>query len=130
MYRYTVTLYTTCTDEQYFCLQNCTMLYNLTLPTHTCVAHTILGSVVRVYCSPVSVHLYCKLVLTNESPSKITFMNRVIAKIFRHRHPHHHLNCSKLTMSFAMARDVVKRHQSIPYVEYLTLLFQYLSLLY
>ena len=32
---------------------------------------------VSLYCSPVSVHLCCKLVLTNESPSRITFMNRV-----------------------------------------------------
>ena len=64
MYRYTVLLYTTCTDELYFCVQNsykqdtptymnislyvyidCILLYNLTLPTYTCGAHTMLRSV-------------------------------------------------------------------------------------
>ena len=42
VYRYTVLMYTTCTDGLYFCLHNCTLLYNLTLNTHTCGAHTML----------------------------------------------------------------------------------------
>ena len=50
-----------------------------TVYTHLCCTHYawISCSTVRLYCSPVSAHLYCKLVLTNESPSRITFMNRV-----------------------------------------------------
>jgi hypothetical protein len=35
----------------------------------------------KLYCCKfilyISVHQYCKLVLTNESPSKITFMDRI-----------------------------------------------------
>ena len=78
MYRYTVLLYTTCTDGMYFCVHDCKLLYNFTLPTHTCGAHIMLGSVVLLYIyTVVSAHLYCKLVLTNERPSEITFMNRV-----------------------------------------------------
>ena len=55
------------------------LMYNLTLPTHTnCTYYAWISCTdVRLSLSPVSVHLYCKLVLTKESPSKITFMNRV-----------------------------------------------------
>ena len=78
IYRYSVLLYTTCTDGLYFCVHNCTLLYNLTLPG----AHSMLGSVVLCICSSVSIHLFCntrcqcglsrgldKHILTNESPS-------------------------------------------------------------
>ena len=97
MYRYTVLLYTTCTDELYFCVNNsykrdnhthtnivlyinifmyryyctqleymdgisevniCTLLYNLTLPTNTCGAHIMLGSVVLLYVYTVVQSLY------------------------------------------------------------------------
>ena len=43
MYRYS------CADEMYLCVHNCARLYNCTLPTHTCGAHTMLGSVVLLY---------------------------------------------------------------------------------
>ena len=67
MYRYTVPLYTTCTDRLYFCVRNCKLLYNLMLPIHACGEHTWIScTAVCLYCSPVSVHMYCKLVLTND----------------------------------------------------------------
>ena len=53
------------------------------LPTHLWCSHfawIICTAEHCLYCSPVYVHLYFKtwkLMLTNESPSKITFMNRV-----------------------------------------------------
>ena len=49
MYRYTILLYTTCTDGRYFCVHSCTLLNNLRLTTYTCGAHTKLGSVVLLY---------------------------------------------------------------------------------
>ena len=49
MYRYSVLLYASCADEMYFCVHNCALLYNFTLPTHTCGAHSMLGSVVLLY---------------------------------------------------------------------------------
>ena len=60
MYRYTVLLYTTCTDGLYFSVQNCALLYNLTLPTYTHLWCThcawISCTDVHLYFSPVSVH--------------------------------------------------------------------------
>ena len=46
------------------------------LPAHTCGAHYawISCTTVRLYSRPVCVRLYCNLVLTNESSSKITFI--------------------------------------------------------
>ena len=58
MYRYTVLLFTTCTDGLHFCLHNCTLLHNLILPTHTCGAHTMIGSVVLLYVYTVVQSLY------------------------------------------------------------------------
>jgi hypothetical protein len=61
VYRYTVLLDTTCTGGLHFCVHICTLLHNLTLPTHTCCAPTMLGSActpVLLYCSPVTVQLY------------------------------------------------------------------------
>ena len=58
----------------------CTQLYTgVQLGTTLWCTHYawISCTVVYVYCSPVSEHMYCKLVLTNESPSKKTIMNRV-----------------------------------------------------
>jgi hypothetical protein len=71
LYRYTVLLYTSTTE------------------TYTCGAHTMLGSVILLY-------IINKFVPTNESPSKITLMNRFDqSQIFWHR-----LNCCMLTTSF------------------------------
>jgi hypothetical protein len=76
---------------------------------------------VRLYCSPVSVQMYSKLVLTNESPS-ITFLNRVdqsqsllldlpipISPSHHHHHHHQQLNHSMLTTPFPRETDVVKK---------------------
>ena len=58
------------------------------------------------YCSSVSLRLYCKFVPTNESPIKITLMNRVDQSQLRFlgiAPPSHHpcpLNCRMLTTSF------------------------------
>jgi hypothetical protein len=80
VYIYTVLLYTTCTDGLYFCVHKCQLLYKLT-PTYThlwCTHYAWIScTTVRLYSSPVCVRLYCNLVLTNESSSNITFMNRV-----------------------------------------------------
>ena len=77
LYRYTVLLYTSCTDGLYFCVHYCTTWHYLNI--HLWCTHYawISCTAVRLYCSPVSVRLYCQLVLTNESPRKITLMNRV-----------------------------------------------------
>ena len=77
LYRYTVLLYTSCTDGLYFCVHCCTTWHYLNI--HLWCTHYawISCTAVRLYCSPVSVRLYCQLVLTNESPTKIIFMNRV-----------------------------------------------------
>ena len=74
MYRYTILLYTTCTDGLYLCFHTCILLYNLTLPAHFA---RISCTALRLYSSPVSEHMYCKLIMTNESPRKITFMKCV-----------------------------------------------------
>ena len=58
MIRYTVLLYTTCTDGLYFRVHKCTLLYNLTLPKDTCGEHTMLGSVVLLYVYTVVQSLY------------------------------------------------------------------------
>ena len=49
MYRYIVLLNTTYTDGLYFFVKNCALLYNLTLPTQTSGAHTVLVLVVLLY---------------------------------------------------------------------------------
>ena len=59
------------------CCANWNQTYTHSLCTHYA---WISCTVVRLYCSPVTVHINyrtCQFVLTNESPSKITFMNRV-----------------------------------------------------
>ena len=50
-----------------------------TLPTQACCAHTMLGSVVLLYYSPVFVHLcsWTWRILTNESPTNITRLLRI-----------------------------------------------------
>jgi hypothetical protein len=48
LYRYTVLLCTSCTDELYFCVNNYTLMYNLTLPKHTLVVHTLCSD--QLYC--------------------------------------------------------------------------------
>ena len=73
MYRYTVLLYTTCTDGLYFSVQLDTTYAHMWCTHNDWISCTA----VRVYCSSVSVHLCCKIVLTKESTSKITFMNCV-----------------------------------------------------
>ena len=61
--------------------KTCTHLYTaLQLAandTHLWCTHYawISCTTVRLYCSQVSVRLYCQFVLTNYSPSNITFMN-------------------------------------------------------
>jgi hypothetical protein len=70
-------LYTSCTDGLYFFVNCCTTWQYINI--HLWCTHYawISCTAVRLYCSPVSVRLYCQLVLTNESPRKITLMNRV-----------------------------------------------------
>ena len=80
VYIYTELLYTTCTYGLYVCVRNCTLLYKLT-PTYTHLWCThfawISCTTVHLYSILVCVRLYCNLVLTNDSSSKITLMNRV-----------------------------------------------------
>ena len=51
VYRYTV-------HNLYTAVHSCTLPYNLRLPTHTCGAHTMLGSVVLLYVYTVVQSLY------------------------------------------------------------------------
>ena len=104
-----------CTDIMYYCTHNlyiytvplCTQMYtavqlDLTY-THLWCTHAYISCMaVCLHCSPVSVHLYCQLVLTNEIPCKITFMNRFNQSQLRFLGiaPHHKLNHSMLTTSF------------------------------
>ena len=69
----TVLLYTSCTDGLYFCVHYCTTWHYLNI--HLWCTHYawISCTAVQLYCSPVSVRLYCQLVC----PRKITLMNRV-----------------------------------------------------
>ena len=41
---YTALLYTTSGDGLHFCVHNCTLLYKLTLPTHTCLCTLVISS--------------------------------------------------------------------------------------
>ena len=83
-----------CTEILYYCTHctteqmECTSVYTTVLSaqhdttyTHLWCPHYawISCTPVRLYCSPVTVHLYCRTwrILTNEIPSKITFMNCV-----------------------------------------------------
>ena len=77
MYRYTVLLYTTCREGLCFCVHNFTLMYNLTLPTHTCGTHIMLGSVVLLYVYTVVQSVTPILILTNESTTNITGLIRV-----------------------------------------------------
>ena len=75
MYRYNVLLYTTGTDGWYFFVHK---LYTAIHPTN----YTPLWCTNYGWISCTAVHLYCipvyvELILTNEIPSKITFMNHV-----------------------------------------------------
>ena len=51
-------MYTNRTDGLYFCVHNCTLLHNYILPTQTCGAQTMLGSVVLLYVYTVVQSLY------------------------------------------------------------------------
>ena len=73
----TVLLYTSCTDGLYFCVHYCTTWHYLNMHLWCTHYDWISCTAVCLYCSPVSVHLYCQLVLSNECTSKITFMNCV-----------------------------------------------------
>ena len=124
-----------CTDTLYYCTHlvqmDCTCVYKTVhccttwhyLNTHLWCTHyaRISCTTVRLYCSPVSVQMYSKLVLTNESPS-ITFLNRVdqsqsllldlpipISPSHHHHHHHQQLNHSMLTTPFPRETDVVKK---------------------
>jgi hypothetical protein len=120
-YRYTVLLYTTCTDELYVCVHNSykqdihymrthmdialyiyRFLYRHTVLLYYCTHLVKMNSTFVYTTSPVSVRLYFKFVPTNESPSKITLMNRVDQSQLRFLGiaPSLHLNCSRLTTSF------------------------------
>ena len=72
-----------CTNTLYYCTQlvqmDCTYVYK-NLCTHYA---SISCTAVRLYCSPFTEELYCKFVLTNESPSDITFMTDPICFLFR-----------------------------------------------
>ena len=118
----------TCTA---FCHYTCihfewlSLLYILTLATHTHGAHTVLGSVVLlyiyIYLSPVSVHsgtayttaLY-NCTLASASLASVLSTNHRRALIYllhsdwsiRHR-PTHPLNCSMLTQPFCPAERAV-----------------------
>jgi hypothetical protein len=87
-----------CTDILYYCTHllqmNSTFVYTTSL---------------------VSVRLYCKFVPTNESPSKITLMNRVDQSQLRFLDiaPLHHLNCCMLTESFPKGNGRGKK-ESMP----------------
>ena len=61
-----------------YCTQLRTQLYTAVVQLDTTCTHYawISCTVVHLYRTPVSVHLYTELVLTNESPSRITFMSR------------------------------------------------------
>ena len=65
------------------------------------------NSAVCCYCTPVSLHLYNKLILTNESQSRITFMNRVDQSQLRFLSVHdltHSLNCCMLSAALVPHR--------------------------
>ena len=94
-HRYCALYIDSCTYILYYCTQLAWMDYTSMYTTVQCTVYTtvqwtllyswklcthyawISCTAVRLYCSPVSVHLYCKLVVTNKSPSKITYMNHV-----------------------------------------------------
>ena len=111
MYRYTAPLYTTSVQTTVHCFKTCPYLLHLRRTHYAWISCTT----VHLYCSPVSVRLYCQFVLTDESPSKITFMNRVDQSQLGFLGilslpPSHKLNHSVLTTSFprVRVRDVVK----------------------
>jgi hypothetical protein len=57
LYRYTVLLYTSCTDGLYLCVHNCTLLYDYLNIRLWCTHYAWISyTAVRLYCSPFSVH--------------------------------------------------------------------------
>ena len=113
----------TCTA---FCHYKCiqfewlSLLYILTIDTHTCGAHTVLGSVVLLYILTLVQSVYTTALynctLASASLASILSTNHGRALIYllqsdwsiRHRpHPHHSLNCSMLTQPFCPAERAV-----------------------
>ena len=60
MQRYTVLLYTSCTDGLYLCVHNCTLLCILTLPKHTIMVHTLCSDQLY-YCTFILLSILCTL---------------------------------------------------------------------
>ena len=59
LYRYTVLIFTSCTDGVYLCVRNCTLLHNLTLPKHRIVVHTLCSD--QLYCCTFILSILCTL---------------------------------------------------------------------
>jgi hypothetical protein len=73
-----------CKDILYYCTQlDCTSVYTTSVQVDNTFTHLrcthfawISCTAEHLYCSQVTVRLYCKLVLTNDSPTNITIVNQ------------------------------------------------------